>query len=46
MAESDHLVNRGDQTRITDVVVQVVGNIEPGGTAEDFSGLLAYAVES
>jgi hypothetical protein len=46
MAESKHLVNGGDQRRIADVVVQVVGNIEPGGTAEDFSGLLAYPVES
>jgi len=46
MAESNHLVNGGDQRRITNVVVQVVRNIEPRGTAEDFSGLLTNAVES
>ena len=46
MAESEQLMNGGDQSRICDVVIQVVGNVEPGGTAEDFSGLLTYAVES
>jgi len=39
-------MNGWDQRRICDVVIQVVRNIESGGTAEDFSGLLRYAVES
>ena len=46
VAESEHLVNSGDQSRICYVVIQVVGDIKPGGTAEDLSGLLRYAVES
>src|SRR5713226_7403547 len=46
VAESEHLMNGWDQRRICDVVIQVVGNIEPGGTTEDFGGLLRYAVES
>ena len=46
MAESEHLVNRGDQRRICDVVIQVVGDIKAGGTTEDLSGLLRDAVES
>ena len=46
MAESEQLVNRGDQRRTCDVVVQVAGNIKEGGTAEKFCGLLRYSVES
>jgi hypothetical protein len=46
VAESEHLMNGWDQRRICDVVIQVVWNEEPGGVAEDFGGLLRYAVES
>ena len=45
-AESEHLMNAWDQGGVRDVVIQVVWNIEPGGTAEDFGGLLGYAVET
>ena len=46
VAESEHLMNGGDQRRVSDVVIQVVGDMKAGGPTEDLSGLLRYAVQS
>jgi hypothetical protein len=46
VAKCEYLVNRGNQRGIGEVVIQIVRDIKPGGTAEDFCGLLGEAVES
>lgn len=45
VAQSKHLVEGGKERRLGDAVVEIVGNVEPGGVAKNFGRIPRHAVQ-